>query len=198
MLGASPSKPIRTIFGTLSRIMHEINCSKFNFDRSRGCGLGDIRKSHACLWKRSRTRHCLSRQRSNWYYILLLPCLPFFRENVHRPRRPTDWGAKRRGLQYNYYDVNKWESVKSMYALQYCCLVSLFNLFHDGHYRKSIRPNIWLLLKSNFIANFQQHNTDHHFTPRRARGAYIIITAGVGLQSFNAQSSHVFGLTDLL
>ena len=32
--------------------------------------------------------------------------------------------------------------VKCVAALRYCYLVSLF---HDGHYSKSIRPNMWML-----------------------------------------------------
>ena len=42
MCGAAPSEPIETIFGTLSHLMDVINSAKFNLDRSRGFGLGDV------------------------------------------------------------------------------------------------------------------------------------------------------------
>ena len=63
--------------------------------------------------------------------------------------------------------------VKYVPALLYCYLVSLFR---DVHYGKSVRPNSWLLFKSNFIANLQENNNKYHFLPRRVRTDIILTT----------------------
>ena len=68
-----------------------------------------------------------------------------------------------------------------------CCERSLKKFFiHNSS--KLIRPNLWLLFKSNCIANLQQTNNKRHFAPRRAR-TDIILTAGGKLQSLNAHNS---------
>ena len=51
----------------------------------------------------------------------------------------------------------------------FALLCYLMWLFYGGHYRKSIRPNTWLLFKSTFIANLQHNNNKYNFAPRRVR-----------------------------
>ena len=54
-------------------------------------------------------------------------------------------------------------------GMQHCCLVSL----HDGHKSKAIRPNSWLLFKSNVIAKL----VHVVFAPRRVSTEVIITTS---------------------
>ena len=46
MRGGAPLNQFKPFFGTLSHLMDVINCAKFNIDRSRGFGLGDVGKMH--------------------------------------------------------------------------------------------------------------------------------------------------------
>ena len=59
----------------------------------------------------------------------------------------------------------------------------LLSLFHDGHYRKSIRLNSLLLFKANLIKNLQQNNNK-----RRVRTDIILTAAGGGLASLNGDN----------